>query len=127
MLWQANVLGEPESVRGALDRWRDDLGRVGWKGWGQTVELYLLSMGALSSLFLTQHPGEVDDRFAFTAQAPIRPRQNVEASIRCLFADPDRFWDRLLFDPYKRKRRKAKSREAGAERADCRSLPYCSD
>lgn len=37
MLWQGKVIGDPESVRGALDRWRDDLGRVGLEA-GATSE-----------------------------------------------------------------------------------------
>ena len=37
MLWQGKVLGDPEAVRGALDRWLDDLARVGLEA-GATSE-----------------------------------------------------------------------------------------
>lgn len=37
MLWQGKVLGDPEAVRGAVGRWRDDLSRVGLEA-GSTSE-----------------------------------------------------------------------------------------
>ncbi|MEX0409741.1 IS110 family transposase [Aquibium sp. LZ166] len=37
MLWQGKVLGEPEAVKAALDRWRDGLARVGLEA-GATSE-----------------------------------------------------------------------------------------